>query len=230
MPEKKVYKDTGYTFKGEPIQLMKSPGPKFKGLVAKGMAQGNYPVSVQQQAALLYAVTGSLELASEKSGVPIPIIKNWSREPWFGIILQEFRHENLAKLDAAFTDVIDLAVKEIKERIENGDYHVTRNGQVVRSPVSMRDLAIVQAINIDKRELLRGNPTSRSESQKADPEELLNQLADTFSRVLDKKRKPVTLENTEDAIIIESPSQLNGGGVAQPELRQESGSPSECRA
>jgi hypothetical protein len=204
---------------------------KRQEVLKRRMQQGKYPITLQQKAALLYAVTGSFELASEKSEVPIKVIKEWSRYPWFTIILEEFRSENLSKLDAAFTEVIDKAIIEIKERLEKGDPYVTKSGKIVRKPVSIRDLAIVQAINIDKRQLLRGEPTSRSSIAKESPEELLQSLADKFTKIIDKKKQNQNTTIIEgeisDAEFVESPSQSNASSSDQLSVFQESGSSSK---
>lgn len=202
-------KKSGFKFQGKEIILSKTRGRPVTGLVKKGIERGIYPKGKQLEAALLYAATGNYELASEKSSVPIKFIRKWSLEPWFKDILLEFRHENLTKLDAAFTEVIDKAMVEIKDRLENGDSVVTKSGAIVKKPVGIRDLALVQAINIDKRQLIRGEPTSRSESKSVDATKVLEDLAEKFTAIVNKKR-PVELieghfkEEVEDAIIISS--------------------------
>jgi len=193
----------------------------------------NVPVEVdsrkQFEAAALYAATGSFVLASEKSGVPEKIIKKWSKEPWFRDILFDFRIENLGKLDAAFTDVIDSAAIQLKDRLENGDWVVTKFGKLVRKPVGIRDLAIVQAINVDKRQLLRGEPTSRPEQASGATVKVLETLAEKFTEIVNlKKRAPVLIEEGEvvDAQFVEGPSKSDGGSSPQPGIRKEGGSSS----
>lgn len=221
-------KKTGYKIDGKEILVTKTRGRPFSGLVKKGMDKGMFPVAKQFEAATLYAATGNYELTSEKTGVPAKHLRKWSLEPWFREILVQFRQENLTKLESNFTRVIDKAMVEIEERLEKGDVVLTKGGQLVRKPVAIRDLAIVQAINIDKRQLIRGEPTSRSETTKGDSAKLLEDLAEKFTSIVNKKRPPELIEGQyqeiQDAEFIDSPSQPNGGSSPQPEVRQEGGS------
>jgi hypothetical protein len=222
-------KKTGYKIDGKEILVTKTRGRPFSGLVKKGMEKGMFPVAKQFEAATLYAATGNFELTSEKTSVPIKYLRQWSVEPWFREILIQFRQENLTKLESSFTRVIDKAMSEIEERLELGDVVMTKGGALVRKPVAIRDLAIVQAINIDKRQLIRGEPTSRSESTSTDSKKVLEDLASKFTAIVNKKRPPVLLEGQAqeitDAEFIDSPSQSNGSSSPQPEVRQEGGSP-----
>lgn len=227
-------KHTGLTFEGKEILLIGHRGHPRQGLIEKRMKEaGEFEPAKQFEATTLYAATGSFALASEKSGVPEKVIRKWAREPWFRDILFEFRMENLAKLDAAFTEIIDKAALELKDRLENGDWVVTKFGKQVRKPVGIRDLALVQAINIDKRQLIRGEPTSRTEQvDRKEVEVLLENLGNKFKEMIDFKKAPQLLD-IEDAEIIEETdlhakqvqetSSPDGGSSPQQVLRKEGG-------
>ena len=70
---------------------------------------------------------------------------------------------------------------EIQDRLQNGEAILDRKtGEVKRKPVSMRDANIVANTMTDKRQLLRGKPTSRSEKLTVD--DRLSKLAEEFKR------------------------------------------------
>lgn len=197
-PDVKEDKKTGLTLGGKEIFLVKERGHPRTGLMDKKAIQTKeYDYAKRLEATSLYAATGSFALASEKSGVEEVIIRKWSREPWFVEILHDFRSENLSKLDAAFTEIIDQAAIQLKDRLENGDWFVTKTGKMVRKPVGIRDLAIVQAINVDKRQLIRGEPTSRPEQTQGATIKVLETLAEKFTEIVNKKRAPVLIENAQ---------------------------------
>jgi len=194
-PDVKEKNKTGLTLGGKEILLTKERGHPKTGLMDKRAIQTQeYDHKKRFEATSLYAATGSFVLAAEKSGVDEKIIRKWSKEPWFRDILHDFRIENLGKLDAAFTDIIDKAAIELRDRLENGDWHVTSKGQLIRRPVGIRDLALVQAINIDKRQLIRGEPTSRPESNQGATVKVLETLAEKFTEIVNKKRAPILIE------------------------------------
>lgn len=202
-PEKK----TGFTFRGQEIILSKTRGRPFSGLVKKGMEKGIYPEEKRIEAVTLYAATGNFVTVSELSGVPVPTLKSWRNSEWFQNLLKEIRTENNEKLDAKFTEIVESSLEQLSDRVKNGDYVVTKRGELVRKPISAKDLSLVAAINVDKRQLLRGEPTSRSESvDKPENEALkrLENLAETFENLARHGRNPKVLE-VEDAICIPSP-------------------------
>jgi transposase-like protein len=207
-------KHTGFTFNGKEIILSKTRGRPFTGLVKKGMERGIYPEEKRIEAVALYAATGNFQRVEELSGVPVQSLKNWRKQEWFRELLREIREENNEKIDAKFTEIIEGALEQLGDRIANGDWVVTARGQLVRKPVNAKDLSLVGAINIDKRQLLRGEATSRSETigDKSTEKQVnrLEKLAETFENLARFGRKPKTIEGeVVDAIQVESSESMD---------------------
>lgn len=200
---------TGYTYKGEEIVISKTRGRPFSGLVAKGMEKGIFPEQKKIEVTTLYAALGNIAKVAELSKVPAGTIQTWRKQPWFQELLREIRTENNEKIDAKFTEIVESALEQISDRVSNGDYHVLRDGSLVRRPVSAKDLSLVAAINVDKRQLLRGEPTSRSEAVGSVEEKQvsrLEKLAETFEGLAKHGRVPQLIEGqVEDAQILPGP-------------------------
>ena len=93
-----------------------------------------------------------------------------------------------------FTDIVDTALEAIQDRLVNGDHiYDKRTGEIHRKAVSMRDATVVAATIVDKRQLLRGKPTSRSEKVSVDAR--LGKLAEEFARFA--AAKEITVEAKE---------------------------------
>lgn len=218
-PDVRPEKKTGFTFRGRQIVLSKSRGAPFTGLVKKGMERGIYPEEKRIEAVTIYAATGHFGKTAELTKVPEHLIRQWRKQDWFKELLNEVRAENNEKLDAKFTEIVEKSLEQLVDRVENGDYHVLRDGSTVRKPIAAKDLSLVAAINVDKRQLLRGEPTSRSESvdKVVGPVERLENLAKTFEDLAKHGRKPETLDVT-DAQLIQSDGPDGGGAPeASPE-------------
>lgn len=188
------------TFRGKSITLKKKTGPKKGGLVAKGIQRGIYPETMKLKAVTVYAATGNLEKVSEIAGVPVSTVKAWRGTDWFQGMLREVWDENNEKIDAKFTEIVEKSLDAVLDRLENGDVRVLKDGEIVRVPISAKDLSLVSAINVDKRQLLRGLPTSRSESVGAASDrtvDRLEKLAETFESLAKFGRKVETLDITE---------------------------------
>ena len=69
---------------------------------------------------------------------------------------------------------------EILDRVRNGDVVVTKDGAKVRKPLSGKDLVHVHAIVHDKRAMIRGEPTSRTE--KVDPMKVIREAAELLQK------------------------------------------------
>lgn len=190
-------KRTDLTFRGQPIILSKTRGAPKKGLVAMGIERGMYPPEKMIEAATIYAATGSLEKTAELTKVPEKILSKWRRQPDFQALLREVWEENNEKIDARLTRIIEKSLDALLDRLDNGDFHVTRDGKLVRKPISAKELSLVQAINVDKRQLLRGLPTSRSEGQGSPQEKLvqrLEKLASTFEDLAKHGRRTEVID------------------------------------
>lgn len=178
-------------------------GQKRKGLVAKGIEQGMWPEETRHKAAAIYATIGDVKETARLCEVPESTIKNWRKQLWFYDIIQEIREENNEAIDVTFNAIINKSLTQILDRVENGDVVFDRKGALVRRPLTAKDLSLVAAINIDKRQLLRGEPTSRSESVSTESDTAvtrIEKLAETFEHLAQnaqtklREEDPVPLE------------------------------------
>lgn len=127
-------------------------------------------------AALAWLITGSTVEASKVCGVPDRTIRDWMTKDWWEPVLEEARKAKQKELDAVWTRIIHKAAIEINDRLDNGDSVLNKNGAVVKLPVKAKDLSFILSVITDKRNLARGEPTSRRESKTV--EESLKVVAD----------------------------------------------------
>ena len=129
------------------------------------MANHKYGPREKLRAAMAYLITGNSVEASKVCGIPDKTIRDWTREVWWADFIGECRKEKNEELDAAFTDILHMAVGEVKDRIANGDEVIdTKTGTKNRKKVSARDATLVAAVLVDKRAILRGEPTRISKT------------------------------------------------------------------
>lgn len=222
-------KRTGWMFRGREIVLTKSRGRPLNGIVKK---HGYYPEEKKLEAAALYAMTGDPVRVHELCGVPTSALRGWMKQPWFQDVLSEIKQENNERLDAKLTEIVQKSQDLILDRLENGDYRVTKDGDEYRLPVGIRDLALVSAISVDKRQIVRNKPTSITQHQGGNTN-TLEQLAQTFIELAQKKEislktvsEPIEdVEYTEivasDSDVLEESSSRTGSGDTPPEAQTE---------
>ena len=166
-----------------------------KGVVRR---HGWYSDAQKLKAACTFAVTGNSRRVSEIVNVPEGTIRAWKTTEWWNEIQGRIRMEQGDELDVKFTKAIDKAVEELNDRIEHGDYiYNAREDKLIRKPAGVRDMAVVTAQLIDKRQLLRGEPTSRT--AKVSENEKLVRLAEEFKKfALAKEINSTAIEIEEE--------------------------------
>ena len=150
-------------------------------------AKGWWPEEKWIEVATLYAAgLHKVPEISELAGVPVQTIRNWMQsEKWFEV-LDRINVEKDVQTVSRFNQIMDKALDVIVDRLENGEsFYDPKSGEVKRRPVSLRDATVAGAIIVDKRQLLRGKATSRTE--KVEVSDRLSQLAKDFQRFIEAK-------------------------------------------
>lgn len=159
-------KKTGYSYQGKPIELRKQSGHSLKKPYHK---MTWYPDQKKTEAATLFAVTKSWSQVSELSGVGVGTLKSWAKEAWWDSIISQVVKDKNEELDGALTEIIHECENQIKNRLKEGDVRVNfKTGEQYRVPLDVRALTMSLAILFDKRQLIRGEATSRTESISTD--------------------------------------------------------------
>lgn len=178
-----AHKITDYYFEGKQIALTGQPGYPTK------LARHNgdwWPEAKRVEAATVFAVVRDLEKTSNLVKIPIKDLKFFQDQPWWDEYIARVVKGKNDVLDAKITEVLDQALDVIKDRLENGEVtYNAKTGEERRLPVRARDAATVAAVLFDKRQLIRGEATSRSET--LSPEAKLANLKENFEKLAKSK-------------------------------------------
>lgn len=161
---------------------------------------GWYPEEKKVEVAALFAagVVSSRDL-ERLTGINENTIRAWRTSEWWPEMLERIHAQHDEETVSKFTNIVDKSLEIVQDRLINGDFGYNKEtGELYRKPVSLRDATVAGAIIVDKRQLLRGKPTSRSESIGVD--QRLAKLAEEFKKF--SKAKDVTHES--QAIIEET--------------------------
>jgi hypothetical protein len=147
--------------------------------------KSKYSAEQKLSVVAIYALTGNLEQCHKQTGINYATIKDWhTRSTWWEEAMLNVRKHMQDELDGKLTGVINRATDEIVDRLDNGDEVLDKNGNTRRKKLSARDLTMVLAILFDKRALIRGDPTTRTE--KVSSEETLNKMLSKFEDLAKK--------------------------------------------
>lgn len=139
-----------------------------------------YPDKKKTEAVVTYLALGKLPLVSSVVDVPVTTLRQWKVQPWWKELEEEIRREDEYELDAKLSKIIDKSLDAVTERIEGGEFILdSKTGTVKRIPVKLKDVHRVAVDLVDKRNLIRGKPTSRTE--KTHVVDTMEKLAQTFA-------------------------------------------------
>ena len=196
----------------EPVEDSESLDVELKDLYA---ANGAYTPEEKIQAVMAYMTTGTSRKASKLCGIPEGTIRWWkARSLWWDSTMAECRKKKQDELDAMTTDVIHSAIGQLQDRITDGDTKFTKEGAQYQQPLSARDLAVSFAILFDKRQLLRGDVTARTE--KISERERLQELQKKFTEMA-KEVQGFNAKVINDAEFEHIDEDLGGDNVGEQE-------------
>jgi len=111
-----------------------------------------------------YLALGNAPMTEAVTGVPRNTIRQWKMQDWWKELEIDIRNEEDAGLDVKLTKIVDKSLDAVMDRVENGDFIFNpKTAKFYRRPVHMKDVLKVATDVFDKRNLLRGKPTSRVE-------------------------------------------------------------------
>ena len=181
--------------------------------------KGWYTDDEKLNACAVYAAVGNITEVSRLTGINALTLRDWTGTEWWGEVLRKIRFQLNDQLDSKMTKIIDKALDSVMERITDGDYYVDKKtGKVKQIPMKGRDLAVVSTTILDKRQLIRGEPTNISAKQ-SNADTRLEALAEEFAKFV--KARTIEVSTTT----VESEPALAGDGEmrAPNEPVQESG-------
>ncbi|MBT9145780.1 MAG: hypothetical protein DDT42_01657 [candidate division WS2 bacterium] len=163
----------------------------------KAGKRDHYTEKEKMNAVCVFAVAGNSRRTAEITKIPEATIRAWKQTEWWNELATRIIVEQDEELDTKLTALVDKAVGQVNDRLEKGNYvYNPRLDKLIRKPVDAKELAIVTAISIDKRELLRGKPTSRVE--KISQEQRLVGLAAQFKSFVTAKEVKQVEEEIEE--------------------------------
>ena len=143
-------------------------------------AKAKYTAEEKLAAVVAYVLTGTVRGVVRLTGFKQQVISDWkNNSTWWPDAYRQIKLEKQEEVDGTLTSIIHAAGSGILDRILNGDEVIDKNGDLVRRKMSGKELAWTMGITFDKRALLRGDPTSRTE--KVDQTAIIEELKGSFA-------------------------------------------------
>jgi len=174
----------------------------------KAYEKGHWKEKKKIEAVTTWLSTGSVAETSRMLEVPLKTLESWKSSEWWKDLVNKIRSEEDQQLDAKTSKIIDKALEQLVDRLENGEHvYDQKTGKIKRMPAKLRDVNTTFNSLMDKRSLLRNKPTKIVEQQSSALQ--LQNLADSFAKFVNKK-----IEELPDRHYIEGESVIqNEDGV-----------------
>lgn len=148
-------------------------------------SRARYTADEKLCAVTAYVMTGTVAGAVRLTGFKQQVISDWkNNSSWWPDAYASVKKMKQEEIDGAMTTIVHAASGQILDRIMNGDEVISSDGEKRRRLMSGKELGWVLGITYDKRALLRGDPTSRSE--KVDTSKLMKDLKHNFEQMAKK--------------------------------------------
>ncbi len=114
------------------------------------------------QAVALYLTNGSLAAVARELGTTVYELQKLAKTQWWTDEIGHLRRVEQATLDTSLSEILGLALTKLVTAMTNGEEAVTSEGVPYMKPVSAAVLCKIADTVFDKRQLIRGLPTSVS--------------------------------------------------------------------
>jgi len=123
----------------------------------KSMEKCKYTQQDRARAALTLLATGSNKAAAASIGCSRRTFERWTKQDWWQELVRDLYARHEAEFDAFCSQIIEQAMSEVQDRLENGDYsnRLDENGEWIRKQISGKDAAVIMGIMFDKLKILR---------------------------------------------------------------------------
>ena len=125
---------------------------------------GKYTPEEKLNACAVFLVVGSIKKTALYTGIPRKTITDWKlKSTWWPDVLDQLKKQYNEELESKLSVTIDKIMGHLTDRLDNGDTYIIR-GKEHKIPVLARNLSSMARNFFEMRALIRGDPTSRTES------------------------------------------------------------------
>jgi hypothetical protein len=142
---------------------------------------GYYSWEKKIDVATKYMALGNMRSVGELTGIPYVTLIGWKRTEWWGELIEEIRKTRKTEMNTKLSKIVDKSLAVIEDRLENGDWVMTKDGDLSRRPVTMKDANTVTK-DLLAHQVRVEEMTNKLEVQKETVQDQLQLLAKEFAK------------------------------------------------
>lgn len=154
------------------------------------MPERLYSPEEKREALKQYLLLGTYQKVSEATGISVNTLRGWKHHEreWWDLTQNELITELEGDYRPGWMRVLGKAMEAIEDRIDGGDYVLTKEG-IVRVPVKGKELGVIMGIAADKLKQFAVKPVTVEDAGKRRKD--LAELAKEDRKANDLARMPV---------------------------------------
>lgn len=161
---------------------------------------GHWSEKKKHESVVMFAAGMPIRQISVELNIPFETVKKWRYSEWFAEMVEDLRSDDKQKLDAKLTKILDKTLDELMDRLENGEFvYDQKTGELKRTPVKLRDTTVAFNTIMDKRQLIRREPTKITEQSNTATQ--LANLAQQFASFVSGQQPKEKLEHVVNEFI-----------------------------
>ncbi len=98
-----------------------------------------------------YYMLGSLDEVASKNNVNKKDLVEAAKQNWWKTEVNHLHREAAIRTKMQLTNILNLTLDQLEDRVRNGDVRIDMNGEEVRYPVSAQNLATITNVIFDKK-------------------------------------------------------------------------------
>ena len=153
--------------------------------------RSTYTPAQKLTGAMAYVLTGSAAKAADLSGLSSNTLRKWKEEaPWWDTAIEQCRQVAYQALDQRLGLLIEEVLDQLESRLKHGETVVVQGGKTIKVPIASAHLVKIFQTAFDRRQLVRGDVTSRTERvDTGDKLKKVQEAAISFGREITSQRK-----------------------------------------
>lgn len=210
-------------------------GKKDKRNARRSMEAAHYRWSDSQklEAIQSWLALGNLALTARLLSIPEITLRQWKNTEWWSKAVEEIKLQEKIQLSARLRKLVEASQVVVAQRLESGDAVVTKGGDIIYKPVSLRDAHRVSVDLIDRQHTIDKMLLQQSDTPEQDDNKL-EKLAERFAEMATKsiekqinKRRTVDVEEVPFAIHDERETGLQEGAGVGEDIQARTGEASD---
>jgi hypothetical protein len=162
---------------------------------------GHWSEKKKNEALTLHVACGNMLQVARETGVPYRTIQEWAKSQWWKDRVKDIQNEEYDRLDSRLSKALDKALDSVMDRIESGEtMYDPKTGKLRKVPAKLRDLNTAMSTLLDKRQLIRKQPTKIVEQTSTAAQ--LQNLAQQFASFVSGQKPKEDIKDIVDEFIL----------------------------